>query len=657
MGGQPTPGRAGCSQRKKEKEVDMALNRKIAYIDLSSGKIETKPIPLEIRKMFLGGRGLDMYLMYNHIKPGIDPLGPDNVALVSAGILVGTLASASARTHVGGKSPLTGFVGSANMGGFFAPEMRWAGFDHLVIKGKAAKPVYLWIHNGQIEIRDGSNVWGKDVHETQEVIREELGDSDVKILTIGPAGERLVRFANVMTEIKNAGGRTGMGALLGSKNLKAIAVRGTMDIKIAHPSEALEYNRRIIRQITSAKVSQTQGRLGTNFIWGATNTQGLVRVRNFQLNQLEDSDDIEPEKLDEFNIGMTGCFGCQVHCRGKYVIPSGPYAGVYEEGPEYTSIGAFAGEPDCRNPLTILVGNHLVNTYGLDTLETGSMIAWAMELYEEGILTSKDTDGLDLRFGNDEAVIEMVHRIANRKGLGDILAEGPLRAAKKIGKNSIKYLIHVKGMSNLHSDERATTSLALGIATGSRGSDHLRSRPAIDLYHLPEPVLRKIYSQPVPYDGPLSSDYRDYEGKPWQVFWQEMCYEAVDCLGICKYHTTFLGATLPNFEEWSKLLYYNTGLEMSPLDIWTVAERCYNIERLFNIREGLTRKDDWLSDRYFDEPTKIGIPSVRNRTLDREKFKKMIDEYYEHHGWDENGVPRPETLRRLGIENEPSHML
>jgi len=635
----------------------MAQNRKIAYINLTTGEIEIKPIPIKMRKMFLGGRGLDMYLMYNHIKPGIDPLGPDNVACVSAGILVGTLASASARTHIGGKSPLTGFVGSANMGGFFAPEMRWAGFDHLVIKGKAEKPAYLLIHNGEIEIRNASNVWGKDTRETQEIIREELGDRDIKILSIGPAGEKLVKYATVMTGIKNAGGRSGMGALLGSKNLKAIAVRGTTDIKIELPAEALEYNKRIMRQITSAKASREQGRLGTPFIWGATNSWGGVRTRNFQLNQLEDADNIEPEKLEEISTGMTACFGCQVHCRSKYIIPDGPYAGVYDEGPEYTSLGAWAAEPDCKNLNTILVCNHLVNIYGLDTLETGSMISWAMELYEEGILTDKDTDGLELRFGNDKAVIEMVHRIARREGLGDILAEGPLRAAKKIGKGSIKYLVHVKGMSNLHSDERATPALALGIATSSRGSDHLRSRPAIDLYGLPEPVLRKIYSQPVAYDGPLTSDYTSYEGKSWPVLWQELCYEAVDCLGICKYHTIFLGPNFPNFEEWSKLIYYNTGLELSPLDIWNIADRAYTMERMFNIREGLTRNDDWLVDRYFDEPTKLGIPIARDKVIDRDKFRKMLDEYYELHGWDENGAPSPEILRKLGIDKEPSHIL
>jgi len=635
----------------------MALDRKVAYINLTTGEIETKPIPIKIREMFLGGRGLDAYLMYNHIKPGVDPLGPDNAAFISAGLLVGTLASATSRTHIGGKSPLTGYFGSANMGGFFAPEMRFAGFDHLVIKGKAEKPVYIWINNGKIEIRDAANIWGKDTNETREIIRQELGDRDITVLAIGIGGENLVRYANVMTGIKNSGGRTGMGAILGSKNCKAVAVRGTMDIKIAHPEEALEYNRRVINQVISTKVNREMGKIGTGFIWGATNSWGGVRTRNFQTNQLEDSDDVEPEHIEELSMGMTACFGCQVHCRGKYVIASGPYAGIYDEGPEYTSMGAFAAEPGCKSALTILVSNHLVNIYGIDTLETGSMIAWAMELYEAGILTDKDTDGLELRFGNDEAVIEMCHRIARREGLGDILAEGPLRAAEKIGKDSYKYLVQVKGMSNLNSDERATPALALNVAVASRGSDHLRGRPAIDLYGLPEPVLRRIYSQPVPYDGPLTSHWQDYEGKAWMVRWQETCFEAVDALGICKYHTLFLGPNLPNFDEWSRLIYLNTGLEMSPLDIWNAADRAYNIERLFNIREGLTRKDDWLSDRYYDEETTRGIPIARGKTIDRKKFTKMIDEYYEYHGWDENGVPRPETLKKLGIDKEPSHKL
>ena len=566
------------------------------------------------------------------------------------------------------KSPLSDLLGSANMGGFFAPELAWAGFHHLVIKGKADKPVYIWINNGAIEIRDASNLWGETVTDTQWAIREELGDEDIKSLVIGPAGENLVRYANVMTGIKNSGGRTGMGCVMGSKNLKAIAARGTMDIKIAHPEEALEYNKRFIDQITSAKVNQTQGTLGTPFIWGATNSWGGIRCRNFQYNQCEYADDMEPERLDEIateTIGpyhMTGCFGCQVHCRAQYKIPSGPYAGVYDEGPEYTSQGAFGGETDTPRAVTVLTGNHLVDQYGVDNLEIGSIISWAMELYELGILTDKETDGLDLSFGNDEAVIEMIDRICFRKGwLGDTLAEGGIRASEKIGKKSFDYLIQVKGVSNLHSDERATPGLALNCATASRGSDHLRSRPAIDLYHLPEDVLRKIYGTPVPYDGPLSSEHTEYIGKPWQVFWQENCYMAVDCLGICKYHTVFLGATLPNFEDWPKVLLYNTGLEITPEEIWTVARRCNMLERMFNLREGLTREDlkkgDMLNHRYFDEPTKRGAPEVVGRTIDRKKFKKMVDEFYEYKGLDEQGVPKPETQKELGLSKEPSHLL
>jgi len=646
----------------------MALNRKIAYIDLTTGDIQVKPIPVEIRKKFIGGRGLDAYLLYNHTKKGADPLGPDNVLLISGGILTATCASATTRTHIMAKSALTGMLGSTNMGGFFSPELAWAGFHHLVIRGKADKPVYLYIHDGEIKILDAKNLWGKSTTETQWAIREELSDPEIKSLVIGPAGENLVRFANVMTGIKNAGGRTGMGCIMGSKNLKAVAVRGTSDIAIAHPVEALEFNKRFIDQIASSKVNQTQGTLGTPFIWGATNSWGGVRSRNFQYNQCDYSDDLEPERLDEIaseTMGpyhMASCYACQVHCRTQYKIPSGPHAGKYDEGPEYTSFGAFGAEPDCKDAVTVLTGNYLVNQFGMDNLETGGMISWAMELYELGILTKEQTDGIDLRFGNSEALLEMIDRICHRKGwLGNTLADGGLPAAEKIGKNSFDYLVQVKGMNNLHSDERATPALALNVATASRGSDHLRSRPAIDLYHLPEPVLRKIYSSPVPYDGPLSSEHTSYEGKAWQVFWQENCYMAVDSLGICKYHTVFLGATHPNFEDWAKVLYLNTGLELTPVDLWEAAERSNTMERLFNLREGLTRTDlkkgDMLNHRYFDEPCLKGSPGVVGRKIDKDKFTKMVDELYAHKGLDSAGIPKPETLKRLALENEPSHQL
>jgi len=624
---------------------------RVAYIDLSTKSFKTEPVPKEVFEKFLGGRGIDIYFLYTRTEPGMDAFSPKNPFLVSAGPLVGTLSSASARTDIMAKSPLTNLLGSANMGGFFGPELRFAGFEHLVIEGASDEWLYLFINDGKVEFRDARGLLGLSPQETQETIRGELGDPDVQVMSIGVAGERLVRFANVRTGFKNAGGRTGMGAVMGSKRLKAVAVRGTGSVEIAHPEEALEYNLKLTKEIAGTKFGRIMQQWGTMFIYGVTNSTGLVRVRNFQSNQLPDSEAIECEAIEDYSFGTEGCYGCVLHCRHKYTLKHPKFGHIYGQGPEYTAQGAFGAEVGCRNFETILIGNHLVNSYGLDTLETGSMIAWAFELYEKGILTDTDTGGLELEWGNDEAVLEMVRRIAERDGLGDVLAEGPRRAAERIGKGSEKLLIEVKGMSNLHSDERPTPALALGIATATRGSDHLRSRPAIDLYHLPEPVLREIYSNPVKYDGPLSSDYRSYEGKAWEVFWQENLYMMTDILGVCKFHVKFLSPNLLDFEHFSKLLYLNTGIELSPEELWTIAERAYNLERLFLVREGVRRKDDRLSDRYFTEPTPEGLPVVRGVCLDRERFSKMLDEYYEHHGWDEDGVPTPETLKRLGLED------
>jgi len=629
----------------------MPLNRKLGIVDLSTGEIEIKPIPIELRKKFIGGRGLDMYLLYNYTEPGIDALGPDNVAVISAGLLSATLSSASARGHVAAKSPLTGAVGSTNMGGFFAPEMTWAGFHHLMLKGQAEEPVYIWINDGKIEIRDASHLWGLSTRDTQNALHGELGP-EVQVLCIGPAGENLVRYATVMNGMKNAGGRSGLGAVLGSKKVKAVAARGTMDVQIKHPEEALEYDYEVLKHIRGTKFAQVMGKYGTMFIQSVTNSTGLVRTQNFQYNQLLDAEPIECEHIEDYTFGTVGCFGCVIHCRHRYLID-----GIYDEGPEYAAQGAFGWEVGCNDFETVLMGNHLANHWGLDILETGSMMAWAMELYEKGIINDEDTGGLKLEWGNTEAVLELVRQIAFRRGIGDILAEGPKRAAAKIGKDSLKYNIHVKGMSNLHSDERPTPALALGIATATRGSDHLRSRPGIDLYNLPVPVLEKVYNNPVEYKGTYSSDYREYEGKAWQVIWHEMMYMAIDCAGVCKYHCTFLSPNLINFEHISKFLHYNAGLELSPREVWDVAERCYNIERIFNLREGFDRKDDMLSDRYFDEPTRRGLAIVRGRSLDREKFNGMLDEYYELHGWDKNGVPSQETLERLGLDHEPSHLI
>ena len=629
----------------------MVWNRKIAYINLSDGKVVQKPIPKEIRTSYLGGRGVDMYLLYNHVTPKIDALSPENVLFIGAGLLCGIPCLGSGRGDIAAKSPLTGAVGDSNIGGFFTPELRFAGFDHLVISGKAAKPVYIWINDGEITIEDASHLWGQDTFETQTIIRNDQDDQDIKSVVIGVAGENLVRFANVRTGMKNSAGRTGMGAVMGSKNLKAIAVRGTTSLEFAQPDELLDYCKEMNDMIMSTKWAKAQSKWGTMIIYSNTNTAGLIRTKNFQLNRLEGGEGLEPENIDQYSIGHSSCYGCVVHCRHRYVLNEGPYAPLFGEGPEYTSLGAFGTMVNCKKMETILVANHLVNKYGLDTLETGGLIAWAMELYEKGILNDKQTDGLKLEWGDENVVFELIRKIALREGFGDTLADGFKKAITKIGNGSDYYAIQVKGMSNLHSDERPTPSFALGIATATRGADHLRSRPAIDLYGLPEDLLKEVYG------GAVSSDYTSYEGKSRMIWWQERLYAVTDSLGVCKFQTVFLAVHAPNWDEYSKLIRLATGKEFSKAHLMEIGERIYTLERLFNLREGFTRKDDNLPERYFREPTPIGLPVAKGKKIDKAQFEKMLDEYYALHEWDKEGVPKKETLEKLGLNKDPTHMI
>jgi len=515
------------------------LNGKIGYVNLTTGKISQNVIPKTMRTRYLGGRGINMYLLYNHLMPQTDPLSSDNILLIGAGLLGGIPCLGSGRCDIAAKSPLTGAIGDSNIGGFFAPELRLAGFDHLAITGKAEKPVYLLVENNTITVKDASHLWGQDTFDSQTILRKEEDDENIKSLVIGVAGENLVRFANVRTGMKNAAGRTGMGCVMGSKRLKAVATRGTTPLKFTHPDKLLDYCKQMNNMITSSRWAQAQSRWGTMIIYSNTNTTGLIRTRNFQLNQLKEGQDLEPENIDRYSIGTSGCYGCAVHCRHRYILREGPYAPLFGEGPEYTSLGAFGTMVDCKRMETILVANHLVNKYGLDTLETGGLIAWAMELYEKGILNDEATDGLKLEWGNEEVVYELIRKITHREGFGNTLADGFKGAIAKIGKESEYYAIQIKGMSNLHSDERPTPSFALGIATSTRGADHLRSRPAVDMYGLPEDLLKEVYG------GSVASNYSSYEGKSRMVWWQELLYAITDSIGTCKFQTVFCAVHAP----------------------------------------------------------------------------------------------------------------
>jgi len=623
----------------------MELKQKALFVDLSTGKTEKKVIPESLRRKFLGGRGIDAYIVYRYIKPGIDPLGPENVLSIGAGILVGTGLPSCSRTHIGAKSPLTGLFGSSNMGGEFGAEMRFAGYDHIIIKGRAEHPVYLWINDDEVEIKDASDLWGKNTVETETLIREMNKDEELKVMCIGPAGENLVRYACVISPPKNSGGRTGMGAVMGSKNLKAIAVRGTKGLPLPDRQKVLDLRAELTSRVLQSKAISAMRAYGTNFIYSTANWAGQIRVRNFQLNQMVNGRDLEPEKfVADYSSGPVACFSCPIHCRHKYVVPFGEHEGSVTEGPEYTYVGAFGTEVGNPRLDVVLAAGNLANLYGIDVLEYGSMLAWAMELYEKGLITEKDTGGVALEWGDPEIIIGMLEKVAKREGFGDILAEGPKRAVERLGKETEYYNINVKGMSGLHSDERSVPAFALGIGVSTRGADHLRSRPALNLLNLPKEVYAELYGFEV------VNDYAEYEDKGKIIGWHEEAYAAGDATGICKTTFTFFTPHLFAFKDFAKMTSEVTGMKITEEEMKDIGKRIYTVEHLFNRREGTTRKDDYLPERFYKEPTPLGPDHNRGKVIDKEKYDQMLDDYYEYHGWDKGGNPTPETLKKIGLE-------
>ncbi|ADC65386.1 Aldehyde ferredoxin oxidoreductase [Ferroglobus placidus DSM 10642] len=620
------------------------LSRKVAFVDLSKEKVVIRDIPRELRKKHLGGRGLNWYYIYNNVPPEVKPFDPENILAVGVGLLCGMPALGASRTHIAAKSPLTGGVGDANMGGAFGAELRFAGIDHIIIRGRAEKPVYLYVRDGEVEIRDASHLWGLDTYETQREIKEELGDDRAECMVIGKAGENMVAFANVMNNVKNAGGRGGTGAVMGSKNLKAIAASGGMDLEVYDVDKFVEYCMELNKQILSTKWAKTLSKLGTPLLYDVSYTTGFIGTLNWQFNTPgEEGKPLEAENLLEYNVKHTACIGCSVHCRHRVKIEKGKYAGLVNEGPEYTMMGTFGTLVGVYDWEFVIKGNELCNKWGIDNLSLGAMMAWAFELYQRGYLTEEDV-GFKLEWGDRDAVLRLAEMIVNREGIGDILARGPKEAIKALGEETAYYLNHVKGQPNLHTDERGIPSFALGIATSTRGADHLRSRPAIDLFQLPKDFLKKL----IGYE--IENDFTAYETKGILVWWYEVYFNVVDSLGICKFHSVFNAPHAPSYDEYVKIIYYATGLEFTKEDLITIGERNYTMERLFNLMNGMSKKDDYPYERYFKEPAPRGLPFMRGRKLDRDKYEMMLQEYYKQHGWDENGVPKEETLKRLGIE-------
>ncbi|MEM1943157.1 MAG: aldehyde ferredoxin oxidoreductase family protein [Candidatus Caldarchaeum sp.] len=617
----------------------------VAYVDLSRKKTSVEPVPEHWRKHFLGGRGVNTYLLSTMIDERTDPLGPENPLIVGVGLLTGISALGSGRCNISARSPLTGALGDSNIGGLFAATMRRTGIDFLVVSGRAEKPVRIHLHDRKVMIVDGRDLWGLDSFEAQEEIRKAEGGA-VQSLVIGQAGENLVRYACVRTGRKSSAGRTGMGAVMGSKNLKAISAVGDRPIEWYDTAALQRFCRELIDKIMSTKWARAQSVHGTAAIFNYTYHTGLLRVRNFQTQALLDVGTLEPENIEPYKTGMSGCSACSIKCRHVYELDDGPYPHK-GEGPEYSQIGSFGTMVGINRIEAVMNASYLCNKYGLDTIEVGNMIAWIMELYEKNLIPKNLLGDLKPEWGSEEAVYRLVEMIALRQGLGDILAEGMKTAITILGQETSRYALHIKGMGILLSDDRPVPSFALGLATATRGADHLRSRPAVDLYGLPKELLTSLY------EGEVSTDYTEYEGKSRMVWWHELQYAVGDSLGLCRFQMKFISVHAPSYDEWVELIKYATGMETSKHELMMTGERILAVERMLNNRLGFSRKDDTLPERYYIEPTVAGMPKTRGRKIDRQKFEQMLDEYYSLHGWDENGVPKRETLERLGLVEHP----
>lgn len=615
-------------------------NRKIAYVDLSRKSIETKTISQEQRLRYLGGRGLNALLLYSHIKPPYDPFAPENPLLVGAGFLTGIPGFGQSRVDISALSPTSGNLGSSNLGGHFGAELKCAGFDHLVVTGHSPEPVYLFIQDGNVQIRDARQLWGRDTWETQEALRRENNDPRIASLVIGIAGEKKVRFACVMNDPKAAAGRYGMGAVMGSKNLKAIAARGSQDVKLAQPLEFLDYVKQQKEKLWKSKWIKTLGRLGTPLLMAAQNESGWLYSRDgLGSPQGDKARALYAENLEKYSPGMASCSACTVHCRHRYFVKEGRYAGLRGEGPEFETLLSLGYNLENMDLESLMYANNLCNLYGMDVNDVGRMISFAMSLYQHQLI-GREEAGRPLVWGNPDTVISLIEDIANRRGIGDVLAEGPF-ALKRFHPDAAEYMPLIKNALFLTPHHRAIRSLALCQAVSTLPGHQHRGDAVMDSMSLPEAVLSGLVGAEV------SSDFRSYKGKAALVWWHELVHAIADSLGICRFQTVWMSPSAPKFEEFRQMLRLATGMDFSEPELKEIAERIYTTERLILDKLGLgSRPHDMLPPQFF-KPLKGG--KFDGEALDRDSVEKFLDEYYALHGWDQQGQPTAETAKRLGI--------
>lgn len=618
---------------------------RILDLNLTDGSILERPLDRAFALNYIGGRGFSSRILWDEVKPGMDPFSPDNVVIFAAGPLNGTPTPSASRLTVATKSPMTGGLGDANSGGYWAPELKYAGFDAIVVRGKSEEPVYLWIEDGRAELRTAKHLWGKKISETSQLLREEIGDDDIHICAIGPGGENLVRYACVVTDEEGVGGRCGIGAVMGSKRFKAVVLRGSQDVRIDDPKRFKEAMDAYRETLVGEAWTETLRKLGTPNLTAHRQKLGIWGAKNFQRGRIEDYEPISGETFREkFLLKPLGCMGCMVRCRRYSSIQEGPLAPVYTKGPEYETIHALAAKPYITDPAVVLRAHVLCDEYGIDEQSAGSSIAMAMELFERGILKRDHVDGQELVFGNGEALLHFIGKIALRKGFGDLLAEGTRIMGERL--NADYYAIHVKGLEVDGADPRSLVTRALTYAVATRGSCHLRGFPYIDEFIKPEEAEAHFGTAAV-------SNVNASEGKGKMVAWSEDWVTIADLMGLCKF-AWYRSRNFPmlikrGLELVREIFVASTGLPMTMEELYRCGERVYNVEKLFNVREGFLREADYPPPRFFEEEMPDG--PAKGIKLDREEYDRLLDEYYEARGWDKTtGRPTPEKLRSLGLQ-------
>jgi len=600
---------------------------RILRINLTTSKVTREPLAGGLIKQCLGGKGIGTHLLFDELKPGIDPLGPENKLIFSTGPATGTM-----MPHKGYivcyKSPLTGIYGSSSSGGFFADELKRAGYDVLVVEGRAEKPLYLWIDDENVQLKNAENLWGRDTFETNDLIKEELGDEGVKVARIGIAGEKLIAFASITNDYSRIAGRCGPGAVMGSKNLKAIAIRGTGAIEVADIDGLIEFMQQFLKTVKETPATST-----TYPLWGTpggingANLQGVFPTRYWHKGMLEDYEKINGETIRrQIVVKDKACYTCPVNCSKMVRVKEGRYAGTVLEGPDYETLYSLGGLAEINDINVIVKGNEVCDRLGMDSMTAGNAVALAMDCYDKHILTRKDTDGLELTFSNKEALIQMLEKIGNRDGFGNVLAEGTRKAAKIIGKGAEKLAVHIKGLEPAGYDPRGMKGVALGFAVGDRGACHMTG---------------SIYT----YEIRGSIDRLVYKGKPAFLKELEDKFAVCDTMIFCR----FLRDVTP-WKTIAQVLPLLVGFQLKEAELRVIGERIVSLARAFNVREGMGRKDDYWPDRFYTDPLPDG--GSKGQTIDRAEFDKMLDEYYELRGWDENGIPRKESLQRLGLGDD-----